>query len=215
MADGINLQQAQTQASVTTPTTPAAQTPAGVQQADKPLTADEVKRIARQEAVRVSQSITGKAEARLNQQLEALKAANVPVTKEQESALREQITEQVMQESDAGQAAPSIQQQTQTTPTTPALSEAAVRIALAAMEAEGVTIEDNDPELPAMTKVLAEGKPGEQLKAVQTAIAAKKARLQQAAQTAHLRTPPGGGGPTQPPAKSSEDYWRNAFQKPG
>lgn len=181
------------------------------EQQPKPLTADDVRAIARAEALRTSQSLTDKAEARIKAHLTTLQASGVTVTPDQESKLRSTVAAQVMvEESSAGG---------QTTPPSPTPAgelDPSVALSLEAMTAEGVQIVDGDPELPALLAVMK--KPGvkqyEIMKATQAAIEAKRGRTSQAVASANLRVPAGSGAQAPRVAENSDELWRDAH-KPG
>lgn len=176
---------------------------------EPPLTADDIRRIAREEAVRTSQSLTDKTEAAVRRQLALLAKANIPVTDDQKAKIRSDIVQELVSEP-SDQADHSSQKQSSTGQVSPAAAEA-----LEIMNDENLQIEDGDPELAEMLKVINDPKvgPGKRAKAVLTAISAKRARLNQDADNAHLRTPAGGGDQTPETAKSAADYWKNAHKK--
>jgi hypothetical protein len=149
------------------------------------LSADEVRRIAREEALRTSQSLTDKAEDRMKKHLETLKTAGVKVTPEQEQGLRSTITKEVMEEA-RGPASPQ---------PVPTASNPVMEFVGGIMAEEGVQILDGDPELGEVTKSLQDPKATQHSihKALTKAIDAKRERLSISNDKANLRVPGGGG----------------------
>ncbi len=175
----------------------------------EPLSAEDIRKIAREEALKTSQSLTDKAEARVKKQLDLLRKAEVSVTDDQKAKIRSDIISQVMSE-EGGRADHQSQEPQPQGQVTPAVKEA-----LDIMAEEGTQIEDGDPELADLLKVLQDPQAGtgKRARAVLAAITAKRNRLNQNADTAHLRTPAGGGEPPQPTAKSAHELWNQAFKK--
>jgi hypothetical protein len=180
------------------------------EQQQEHLTEEKIRLIARQEARRASQSLTDKAEARIQEKLDAMKQSGVEPTPEQEEKLRSTVAQQITEEERSnGGAAP------QPTPAQGPV-DPRVKIALEAMTEEGVQVMDGDPELPALLEVLNNPgvKPYQIVKATQKAIEAKRERTTLQASTAHLRTPAGGGESSSgTPAASAHDLWKDAYKK--
>jgi hypothetical protein len=151
------------------------------------ISVDEIRRIAREESLRASQSLTDKAEERIKKHLETLQAANVKVTPEQEQGLRSTITKEVMDEA-RGPASPQ--------PVSGG-DNPVMQFVSSIMTEEGVQIEDGDPELGNLTKALADPKATQHSihKALTQAIDAKRERQNTSNDKANLRVPGGNGSP--------------------
>jgi hypothetical protein len=149
-------------------------------QKEPQMSVDEVRRIAREEALRTSQSLTDKAEDRMKKHLDTLKAANVKVTPEQEQGLRSTITKEVMEEARGGQASSQ---------PAPGGDNPVMQFVAGIIAEEGVQILDGDPELGEVTKALQDPKATYHSihKALTKAIDTKRERLSTSQEKANLR----------------------------
>jgi hypothetical protein len=150
------------------------------------ISVEEIRKIAREESLRASQSLTDKAEDRIKKHLETLHAANVKVTPDQEQGLRSTITKEVMDEARSGLASSQ---------PAPASDNPVMQFVSGIMTEEGVQIEDADPELGDVTKALSDPKATQHSihKAMTKAIDTKRERLSASNEKANLRVPGVGG----------------------
>ena len=151
----------------------------------EPLSAEDVRRIARDEYLRTQQSLKDKAEDRMKKHLATLETANVKVTPEQEQGLRSTITKEVMEEA-RGPASPQ---------PVPTATYPVMEFVGGIQAEEGVQILDGDPELGDVTKALQDPRATQHTihKAMTKAIDAKRERQKTSEDKANLRVPGGGG----------------------
>ena len=194
---------------------------------EKPLTTDDYRQIAREEAMRIAQSQMAKGENRINQRiqerfdgLEANKGL-LKLTEEQVTTAQQQIiNEEQMnafkpkangQQASGSEAAPSEDQFRQ--------NVSAVYAEINAVVAdEGVELTENDPEFKILDKALSDpnGSYAKTILAAGKAAETKAARTKAQKENANARVT-GGGGSTQTgnakSAASAHDAWGDAYKK--
>lgn len=170
------------------PTPPSVLPPAAPEAPKEPaaVTQEDVRRIAREEALRTNQSMADKLENRVKKHLETLKKSGVTVTPEQEQGIRATIRNEVVEE--------------ETKPPAPGADNPVLQFVSGIMAEEGVQILDGDPEVALVTQALQDPKATQHSihRAVTTAIDAKRQRLQTSEDKAGLRTPGALGSPVAP-----------------
>ena len=200
----------------TPPAAPSAIPQEQAPQENKPLTLADVERIATEKATRIAQSMVDKASYRLSREaqekIDALRThgQTFGLTAEQvQSKMQEIVTNDLTapQTPQASESQPDAEPQQ-----TPQLIDYMQSI----FQAEGVAIEDGDPELAKILEVWQDpnGNIHKFNKAVYGAIDAKRQRLQRIETTARVSTPGGAGGSVaDQTAASAHEYWSNAYKK--
>lgn len=193
------------------------------QKESKPLTAEDMRKIAIEEAKRISQSQVAKWENRMNQRITERFAAledNKSVLKLSDEQVQ-QAQREIISEEQMNAYAPS---KPEITGQTQAPSEEAMdpgqyisqQIGMAFQAAGGVEVTPSDKEWAMIEQQLNDPQ-GSLVKTQVAAIdasRAKAARLKAQQQKAPARvTGTGGEAAGNAPAKSSEDYWKNAHKK--
>ncbi len=164
-------------------------------QKETPLTLDQIRVIAREEATRIAQSQVAKGENRIQgyiqQQIAALQQTKTllglsdqQVQAAQDKIIRDAYTQQI---DGAGQ--PTAQQYQQQPEMHPA-----IEAALSLMEAQGIIVEEGDPEFESIRPLLIAGAYNLLIPATKNAMALKTQRLQSRKGKAPVRTPGGAGG---------------------
>jgi len=164
-------------------------------QKETPLTLDQIRGIAREEATRIAQSQVAKGENRIQgyiqQQIAALQQTKTllglsdqQVAAAQDKIIRDAYTQQI---DGAGQ--PTAQQYQQQPEMHPA-----IEAALAMMEAQGTIVEEGDPEFESIRPLLAAGDYRNLIATTKNAMAQKTLRLQSRKGKATVRAPGGASG---------------------
>jgi hypothetical protein len=164
-------------------------------------------------AIRTAQSLTDKASSRINNDLKALraslevqKAAGIQITAEQQQAAEAQVIKQALVGQETQVTAPaSVAGTEQNAPVDP------MKYLADQQATNNITIEPGDPEAAILQS--SQGPFDWGIK-VAEAISKKKARISTQTDQAAARVPVGSGQLAgEPPASSSQDYWRNAHRK--
>lgn len=212
--------QASAQPGATETTPPQGSTQQEAQTETQPNSEETMRRIAREEANRIGQSLVAKGEARIQKRIQEqfrapdLNKKVLGLTDDQVKQARQGIVAEAYAAEEPEQPQASGAQSDE-----PNLDDypPAVQAALAMMEDAGVTVQEGDPEFTELIKpILDKGNPGPSLlMATAKAIEKKQARTLQHTQAAPLRTPvPGSGAGTGTfTAKSANDYWNRAHKK--
>lgn len=164
-------------------------------QKETPLTLDQIRVIAREEATRIAQSQVAKGENRIQgyiqQQIAALQQTKTllglsdqQVQAAQDKIIRDAYTQQI---DGAGQ--PQAQQYQQQPEMHPA-----IEAALAMMEAQGTIVEEGDPEFESIRPLLQAGDYRNLIATTKNAMALKTQRLQSRKGKATVRAPGGASG---------------------
>lgn len=168
-------------------------------QENKPLTLADVERIVTEKATRIAQSMVDKASYRLSREaqekIDALRThgQTFGLTAEQVQSKMQEIVTNDLTAPQTPQASESLPEAEPQQP--PQLIDYMQSI----FQAEGVAIEDGDPELAKILEVWQDpnGNMHKFNRAVYGAIDAKRQRLQRIETTARVSTPGGGGGGNQ------------------
>jgi len=163
-------------------------------QKETPLTLDQIRAIVREEATSIAQSQVAKGENRIQryiqQQLTAIQQtkdlfglSEQQVREAQDKVIRDAYTQQT----EAGQ--PTAQQHQQQPEMHPA-----IEAALSLMEAQGIIVEEGDPEFESIRPLLQAGDYRNLIATTKQAMAQKTLRLQSRKGKATVRAPGGAGG---------------------
>ena len=186
-------------------------------QENKPLTLEDVERIATEKATRIAQSMVDKASYRLSREaqvkIDALRqygTKDYGLTEDQVKSKMQEIVTNDLTAPQTPQASESVPEAEPQQP--PQLIDYMQSI----FQAEGVAIEDGDPELAKILEVWQDpnGNMHKFNRALYGAIDAKRQRLQRIETTARVSTPGGAGGSVaDQSAASAHEYWSNAYKK--
>ena len=185
-------------------------------QENKPLTLEDVERIATEKATRIAQSMVDKASYRLSREaqekIDALRThgQTFGLTAEQVQSKMQEIVTNDLTAPQTPQASESLPEAEPQQP--PQLMDHLQNI----FKTEGIAIEDGDPEVAKIIEAWNDpnGSMPKFYQATYGAIAAKRQRLQRIETTARVSTPGGAGGSVaEQTAASAHEYWSNAYKK--
>lgn len=182
----------------------------------KPLTMEDVERIATEKATRIAQSLVDKASYRLSQ--EAQQKIDALHLMSKDLGLSDEQVQQRMQKivTDDLTTHPQTPQASEPTPDAEQTVSPVAAAIYEIFDDEGVSIDANDPEYATIMAVwnAPNGSMPKIRKATFKAIEDKRQRLQNIETTAAIRTPGGsGGGAPTTLADSAHGYWQNAYPK--
>lgn len=185
-------------------------------QENKPLTIEDVERIATEKATRIAQRMVDKASYRLSREaqekIDALRTHGAAF-----GLSEQQVKEKMQQVITDDLTAPQTPQASESLPDAepqqaPQLMDHLQNI----FKAEGIAIEDGDPEVAKIIEAWNDpnGSMPKFYQAAYGAIAAKRQRLQRIETTARVSTPGGAGGSVaDQTAASAHEYWGVAYKK--
>lgn len=189
-------------------------------QEPKPLSADEYRAIAREEAIRAAQSLVDKAEARISKKAQEQIAA-IDLSRQSLGLSDEQVEQAKQKVIYQDLTTPRTQEQASTPqptqPNQPTEIDPVIQETLDVFKAEGVTIETSDPEYKALDLILKDpnGNIWQYRKELYRQIEAKRNRVAANSQHATARVVSGGvtNNTGEAGALTTHEMWNIAYKK--